>query len=504
MKDPQDAYSELVQMSRERAMLSSCLELLGWDELTYMPAGGVKYRGHVMAWLAGLDHTMGTDPRFAEMLSVVEGSPLLTEETGLVAANVRRWRRDRERMTLVPKKLVEELAEVTATAQRVWADARQNNDFSEFAPWLEKIVQMKQHEARCRGGSDNLYDGFLQDYEPHVTTAELVRLFADLRQELAKLLDAIRGSRRSTSDSLLHREYPIERQKIFAESIAADIGYDFHRGRLDSTTHPFFAAVGPGDCRITTRYSTHDFGDAFFSMMHEMGHGLYEQGLDPALCGTPVGEAPSTGVHESQSQLWEKFIGRERSFWGHVFPRARDIFHDCLHNVTVDEFYQAINHVNPSWNRVRADPVTYDLHILIRFELEMALIQGDLSVAELPGAWNDAYEKYLGIRPADDAKGCLQDGHWSAGMFGYFPVYTLGNIYAAQFYEAAKKSFGNLDAQFEKGQFGELIGWLKKEIYTRGGLDDSAALVEQVTGQAPCFRPLVDALWSRYRPLYDI
>lgn len=504
MKTPENAYRSLVQLSRERAMLTSCLELLSWDELTYMPSGGVEYRGKVMGWLAGLDHKMGTDPQLGESLSIVEDSDFIASAGESVATNMRRWRREFDHLSGVPRQLVEELAAVTATAQHVWAEARQNNDFTLFAPWLQKVLDLKRREAQCRYGTRRLYDGLLQEYEPQMTTPHVRSLFEELRQELARLMSAIQASPRKTSDALLHREYPIDRQKLFTEAIAADVGFDFHRGRLDDTTHPFFAAVGPGDTRITTRYSTHDFGDGFFSMLHEMGHGLYEQGLDPVLYGTPAGEAPSTGIHESQSQFWEKFVGRDLPFWKHVFPRARDIFHNALHGVSVDEFHRALNHVESGWNRVRADPVTYDLHIMIRFELEVALLEGDLAVDDLPGAWNEACEQYMGLRPENDTEGCLQDSHWSAAMFGYFPVYTLGNIYGAQFYAAAKGAISNLETQIAQGEFEVLIEWLNSTVYARGGLDDAATLVERVSGRPPDSHALVEALWQRYRPIYDI
>jgi carboxypeptidase Taq len=329
-------------------------------------------------------------------------------------------------------------------------------------------------------------------------------MFANLRGELTRLLAAIAGSSRTTSAAVLRREYDVDRQRIFAESIAADIGFDFHRGRLDATTHPFYAAIGPGDCRITTRYNVRDFGDAFFSMMHEMGHGLYEQGLDAAHNGTPFGEAPSTGVHESQSQFWEKFVGRDQAFWRHVFPRARDVFHHALHDVPLDQFHQAVNHVEPGWNRVRADPVTYDLHIMIRFELEQALILDNLAVDDVPEAWNEAYASVLGIVPFNNTEGCLQDGHWAAGMFGYFPVYTLGNVYAAQIHAAAHAAIGDLDDQLAGGQFSPLLQWLGHNVFARGGADDPESLLTRISGQPPSHQPLVDALWARCGEIYAL
>jgi carboxypeptidase Taq len=504
MIKPHEAYESLLRRSRERALLATCLELLSWDELTYMPRGAVEYRGQQMAYLAGLDHDKGTDPAVGEWLTIVAQSPLIAEASSPAAVNVRRWRRAFERLTRVPRSLIEELAEVTAFAQREWAEARLNDDFARFAPWLSRIVELKRQEISCHDASEHPYDVLLDEYEPGITTRQVAELFASLRAELSHLLSAIGASSRATSAAIVQREFAVDRQRIFAESIAADIGFDFRRGRMDATTHPFYSAAGPEDCRITTRYSVQDFGDAFFSMMHEMGHGLYEQGLDPTHYGTPFGEAPSTGLHESQSQFWEKFIGRERAFWRHVFPRARDVFHDALHDVQVEDFYQAVNHVEPTWNRVRADPVTYDLHVMIRFELEQSLMTGSLAVDDIPAAWNDAYASLLGVLPANDTEGCLQDGHWAAGMFGYFPIYTLGNAYAAQFYATARAAIDKLDAQLARGEFVPLLEWLKDHVFARGGADDAASLIEQVTRRPPSHQPLVRALWERYREIYAL
>ena len=497
-------YQQLVRLSRERALVASCSEVLGWDELTYMPPGGVEHRGHQMAYLAGVEHSLATDPRVADWLDEAAEAPPAADPTSAVAVNLRRWRRQHERLTRIPRKLIEEIAEVTAFAQNAWHDACQENEYRVFAPWLQKIVTLKQHEIRCHGDAEHPYDLLLDEYEINATTAQVATMFENLRQELTLLLQAIGDSSRLTSPAILHREFPVERQKIFAETIASDIGYDFRRGRIDATTHPFYAAIGPGDCRITTRYNARDFGDAFFSMLHELGHGLYEQGLDPEHYGTPFGEAPSTGVHESQSQLWEKMVGRLPAFWQYIFPRVREMFHDSLHHVSWRQFYEAVNHVEPSSNRVRADTVTYDLHILIRFELEQRLIDGSLLVDDLPLAWNDAYRRHLGVTPEDDLQGCLQDGHWSAAMFGYFPVYTLGNLYAAQFFAAAREALGDLDRAIARGDFRDLLDWLTRHIFAQGGAADPAQLVERVTGRAPDYHDLVRLLWSRYEEIYQL
>jgi carboxypeptidase Taq len=285
---------------------------------------------------------------------------------------------------------------------------------------------------------------------------------------------------------------------------AATVGFDFHAGRLDTTVHPFFSTIGPGDCRITCRFNPRDIREGFFGILHETGHGLYEQGLDPAHHGTPVGEAPSLGWHESQARLWENTVGRGRPFWQHFFPLARRLSPGTLHDVTPDEFYFAINHVERSLCRVGADEVTYNLHILLRFELEQALISGDLRPADLPGAWNEASGRYLGVVPADDAEGCLQDGHWASGLVGYFPTYTLGNLIAAQLYGRAEAELAGLEGDIARGDFAGLLGWLRERVYGHGSRYSAGRLVELSTGMPLSHRPFVQALRRKYAELYGI
>ena len=286
--------------------------------------------------------------------------------------------------------------------------------------------------------------------------------------------------------------------------MAAAVGFDFERGRLDVAAHPFCTGIGPGDCRITTRFDEHEFSDAFFGILHEVGHGLYEQGLDETQYGTPLGEAVSLGVHESQSRLWENIVGRSQSFWAYWLPVARRIFLEGLADVSLEQFHAAVNHVQPSLIRVRADEATYNLHIIVRFELEQDLLAGNLAVKDLPAAWNEKYREYLGVSPANDAEGCLQDIHWSAGLIGYFPTYTLGNLYAAQLFAAAEAQIGGLDDAFTRGDFAGLLGWLREKIHRQGQRYRAADLVERVTGARPDHRPLIDGLRRKYAELYGI
>ena len=500
----QAAYDELVRLARERALLGSCAALLAWDEETYLPPGGAAHRADQLAYLAGLEHEKATDPRLGDLLGDVEHSPLVREPFADAAVNAREWRRQYARLTRLPLPLVEATARVTSLAQAEWAAARRDADFRRYLPWLERVVALKRAEAEAVGYETEPYDALLDEYEPGACGRDLARLFAALGDELTALAERLAGAPRRPNAAVLTRDFPADRQRAFGEKAAAALGFDFGRGRLDATTHPFFTTVGPDDCRITTRYDRRDFSDAFFSTLHEVGHGLYEQGLDAAHYGLPVGEAPSLGLHESQSRLWENVVGRGRPFWDYFYPLARQTFPEALADVGLAEFHFAVNRVGPSPIRVRADEVTYDLHILARFELERALTSGDLRPADLPAAWNEAYRRRLGVVPRDDAEGCLQDGHWAAGQIGYFPTYTLGNIIAAQLYARAERDAGGFGAAFARGDFSPLVGWLRDHLYRHGGRYPTGRLVERATGAAPDPRPLTAALRRKYEELYGV
>jgi len=552
--DTQSAYDELIRRSHELTTLGSCSAILGWDEQTYMPPGAATHRGSQMALLAGLHHERATDPRIGDLLLIVEGSSLVSDHESVAAVNIRELRRSYDRRVRLPKTLVEELARTTSLAQGEWVTARAANDFARFRPWLERILQLKREESACLqsalgftpahnapGGKPpvshadstldpaavgqaapvSVYDPLVDEYEPGARSAQLAVLFQELRRELVPMVlaitDAIRrrtaghpaglnmsASHGSDGEAVLKRFYPRERQKVFGEGVAAAIGFDFRRGRLDVTAHPFCSGVGPGDCRITTRYDEHHFTEAFSGILHEVGHGLYEQGLDVAHYGTPMGEAVSLGVHESQSRLWENAVGRGRAFWKYWFPLARSIFHEALADVTLDQFHAALNHVAPSLIRVSADEATYNLHIIVRFELEQELLSGNLPAADLPAAWNQKYQETLDVTPPDDAAGCLQDIHWSAGLIGYFPTYTLGNLYAAQLFTQAQTDLGGLDQAFARGDFRGLLEWLRASVHRHGQRYRPATLIERVCGRKPDHRPLIEALRQKYGELYGI
>jgi carboxypeptidase Taq len=498
------AYTELVRRSKELGTLNSCAAVLAWDQNTYMPRNAAPLRGEQMALLASMAHAKLTDPKNGELLTQAAGEVAADSPE---AANVREMRRAFDRATKLPASLVEELARVTSQAQQAWEEAKKGNQFALFRPWLERIVALKRQECAAVGFTDSPYDALIDEYEPGTTAAELKALFAGLTADLVPLIRKIGESAKKPDRSILEREFPVDRQKIFAEAAAVAFGFDFNGGRLDTTAHPFCSGMGPGDCRITTRYNPRFFNEAFFGVLHETGHALYEQNLPAEHFGTPLGVACSFGIHESQSRLWENQVGRGRPFWEHFFPRLRQTFPAAVGGVNLDDFYFAVNDVRPSLIRVEADEATYNLHIALRFELELALLTGDLAVADLPGAWNERTKALLGLTPPDDARGCLQDIHWSFGGLGYFPTYTLGNLYAAQFMDAIRRDLGGAErvaADFRRGDFTRLKDWLTQHIHRHGQRYRAGELCRMATGEPLTARPFVAHLNEKYAPLYDV
>jgi carboxypeptidase Taq len=502
--DSKKAYEKLLSLVKEVYLLNSCMSLLDWDEKTYIPKGGVEHRGNQLAFLAGTRHEKFTSPEIGDLLKQLEESPLFGEPDSFEVANIREIKHAYDKLVKVPKALVEELTRVTTIAHGVWAEARQKSDFSLFLPYLEKIIKLKREEAEAVGYEKDPYDALLDDFEPGATIEKVAKVFADFRQELVDLVKNIADSGTRPDTSILKRDFPVDRQERFGKEVAGAIGYDFEKGRLDVTVHPFCTSIGPGDVRITTRYNPKHFGQAFFGILHEAGHGIYEQGLDPERYGTPGGDSVSLGIHESQSRMWENLVGRSRSFWKYFFPKAQRIYPEALGDVKFEDFYFAINEVVPSFIRVEADEVTYNLHILVRFEIEQAFFSGDLLPKDVPSAWDEKFKSYFGLLPPDDAQGCLQDVHWSMGYIGYFPTYTLGNLYSAQFCNQVKKELGDLEEQFARGEFTNLREWLKEKIHCQGQRYRAEKLVEKVTGKPLSHRHLMDYLKTKYGQLYGI
>ena len=484
---------------RETGVLKATRALLNWDQETYMPRGGVELRAKQLVQLSGLIHRRQGSGTLKDLLEEA-GEP---DPESAAAANLREVRRDYDRATRVPAELVEEQAHATTLARRAWVDARAQDDFSVFLPWLKRIVGLKQRFAEALGFEDHPYDALLDYYEPGETTAHLNALFEPLRDAVVDLVGRVLDSGCVVDASILRRSYPILGQQALARRAADALGFDFGRGRIDQAVHPFCGGNGPWDVRITTRYDESFLGDGLFSVLHEAGHGLYEQGLAPEHFGTPLGESCSLGIHESQSRMWENLVGRSRGFVRWIYPAAQEAFRDALGDVDRESFYRAINEVRPSFIRVDADEVTYNLHIFLRFELEQALLTGDLACEDLPAAWNDRFEQSFRIRPPRDAEGCLQDIHWSAGFYGYFPTYALGNIYAAQLFATAEEELGDLSDQFARGEFTPLRSWLNEKIHCRGRRYRPRRLVEEVTGSPPSPGPLIAQLEAKFGEIYE-
>jgi carboxypeptidase Taq len=499
---PEAAYQWLTEHSLETAYMKSMGRVLGWDQRTHIPAKGHGHRHNQFAMLAKWIHIRATDPRVGEALALAEASDLIMDPRADVAVNLREWRRDYDRATKIPQDLAVALAKATAEGETAWERTRPGNDWDTFKPFLVAVVALKREEAQALGYAAEPYDAHLDHFEPGETAAALAPLLGELRVSLLRILEAVQGSRRRPQAEVVRRHFPVEGQERLARLAAQSLGYDFAGGRLDQTAHPFSVDIGPGDVRITTRFDERSFSQAFFGTLHETGHALYDQGLPADHWGAPLGDPVSLGIHESQSRLWENLVGRSLGFWRFFYPRVQETF-ATLKEVPLNTFHFAINSVKPSLIRTEADEVTYNLHILLRFELERALMNGDLAVEDLPGAFDGKMRAYLGLMPPGPGQGVMQDIHWSAGLFGYFPTYTLGNLYAAQFYARAATELGPLEEEFARGNFAPLLAWLREKIHRQGQRLWARPLVREVTGEELTPRYLVRYLQKKFGALYD-
>jgi carboxypeptidase Taq len=418
-------------------------------------------------------------------------------------ALVRRARREYEKATRLPGELVAEISRTTALAEPAWVEARERSDWSLFAPHLETILPLQREAAEHLGYEDHLYDALLDGYEPGAKKARLEKMFEELKTELVPLIRSISERDGEDREAPLHNAFDEKAQERFGEEVITRFGYDWDRGRQDRTVHPFCIGLTPGDVRITTRFDPGWLSPALFGTMHETGHALYEQGVDPAYARTPLSGGTSMGIHESQSRLWENLVGRSRPFWSHFYPGLQKAFPEALGEFELEAFYRAINAVSPSEIRVEADEVTYNLHILLRFELEVALIEGSLSVSDLPSAWNAKMEEYLGITPENEATGALQDVHWSAGLFGYFPTYTIGNVLSVALFDEAIGAYPAIPEQIAEGEFSTLLGWLRENIHRHGSRYYPDELIERVTGRPLDAAPYLKYLKNKFGQLYE-
>jgi carboxypeptidase Taq len=470
-----------------------------------MPKAADDHRAEQLAQISKLTHKWFTDPSIDELISAVEGSELVGDRESETAVNIREWRRLYDMETKLPTEFVGEFARTTSKATGVWAEARERSEFSIFQSTLEKIVDLCRRRADYIGYANEKYDSLLDQFEPGAKTSDIETAFRDLRVELVELIGKIKDAPRKPDIGILKRKYNIDKQKLFAEVLAAAIGYDFDAGRVDEAVHPCCNELGPRDTRILTRYYPDDLAEGITGTVHEAGHALYDMSRsDKSHWGTPMGETPSLAIHESQSRTWENIVARSRQFWVYFFPQLQRIFREETADITLDQFYGAMNWVSPSYIRVEADEATYNLHIMLRFELERAIIGGDLQVADIPGEWNKRFKDYLGIEVDKDSNGCLQDIHWAHGIFGYFPTYALGNLYAAQFWGKAKKDLPGILDDFTQGRFDRLLVWHKENIHDQGFRFYSPELCERVTGQPLSHKPQLDYLYEKYAEIYGI
>lgn len=496
------AYESLRTHLHKAHLLASTSALLAWDQETYLPKGGGDVRAEQLALLAELQHERATDPRVGDWLAQCEADARLQHDQDALA-NVRGWRRDYDRATRLPSALVQELAEVESKAQQAWAVARARDDWRKFRPWLDRMLHLQQQKADClKRPGQSRWDALADLYEPGMNAAMLRELFGPLRTALVALRQKLAGG--TPPDDAFQRQRTGEaQQESFVRTVLAAMGFEERFGRLDRSAHPFCTKVG-ADVRLTTRFHPDSVLDALGSTMHEGGHGLYEQGFEPAHFGTPLAEAVSLGIHESQSRLWENHVGRSAAFWRWCWPIAQQQLGSACTGFTAEQVFRTANLVQPSLIRVEADEATYDLHVMVRFELEQALIDGELGTGDLPHHWNRLYRDYLGIAVPDDKNGVLQDVHWSCGLFGYFPTYTLGNLYAAQFAAAADQALGGLPALLERGQFATLREWLRRQIHRHGRRHSPAELCQLVTGAPLSSGPFLAYLEQKLGAVYGL
>ncbi|HLS89058.1 MAG TPA: carboxypeptidase M32 [Sphingobacteriaceae bacterium] len=494
----------LQEIAAEIADLHSAAALLAWDEQVYMPKAGAPARAQQAATLRRLAHEKLTDPQVGELLEQLAAEHRGDPATDAVAAMLRVMNRKYHQATRVPAALVAAEAKAASAAYHAWLQAREEKNFGPFREPLAEVVKIQVEKAEALGYEDARYDALLDLYEPEMRTAEVAAVFARLKDFLVPMLGRLSEVLDRVDDGILYQEFDEDRQWALTLEACRAIGFDFDRGRQDRSVHPFTTACDMDDVRITTRINRGFLGSGLFASLHEAGHGLYEQGIDPAFRRSPLGSPISLGIHESQSRLYENLVGRSRAFWQFFMPKAAAAFPARLEGVTAEDMYRAVNKVAPSLIRVEADEVTYPLHIMVRFELEQALIQGDLTVDDLPGAFDDAMEAYLGLRPANSVEGVLQDIHWSGGYFGYFPTYTLGTLMSVQIFEAARRDLPHLAADMASGRFIPLREWLREHIHRHGSRFMPQELLQRATGSRLDPQPFINYVEEKYSELYGL
>ncbi len=505
-------YKNLLQVAAPLFDLCSTIDLLEWDQQTYMPPGGAQGRAQQIATLSRMAHELFTSDRFAAALAQAESEVASLDPDSDEVRVVKRMRRDLNKSSRIPADWVEESETAFRISFNAWVEARKASDFNAFRPHLEKMLELKLAYVGFFEPYDSPYDPLLDNYEPGMKSSAVKGIFEQLRAVQVPLVEAIQQRSDAVDDSFLHQPYDDQKQWDFGLQVVRDVGYDFQRGRQDKAPHPFSISFNRNDVRITNRINSNFFGPTLFGSMHEAGHGMYSQGIAPSLDRIPAlsgstleaSHHASLGVHESQSRMIENLVGRSRAFWTAYYPKLQTLFPSQLSEVDSEAFYKAINRVEPSLIRVEADEATYNLHVMLRFEIESGLMEGQLEVGDLPEVWNGKMQEYFGLTPPNDADGVLQDVHWADGYVGYFPTYTLGNIIASQLWAQLVSEVPDLEQQIASGKFETLVAWLRENIHQHGGKYEPMELLQRITGGGLDAQPYLDYLTSKYGEIYGL
>lgn len=496
-----ERFTRLREMLGEIMDLRAAAAVLSWDQETYMPPGAVEARASQISTIQSLAHQKFTSDEVGRLLEDLEPIAGEMDPLSVEAALVRVVRRDFDKAQKLPASLVARLAQSVSRGKQAWKEARENDNFGRFEPHLQTLIDLNIEKAEAYGYEDRLYDALLNEYEPGMRTAQVEEIFTELRKELVPIVEAIANAP-SVNDAVLHQRFDKDLQWEFGMEVIKDFGYDLKRGRQDVSPHPFTTSFSITDVRITTRFAEDFLNPGLFGTLHEAGHALYEQGVDLSLERTPLADGTSLGIHESQSRLFENLVGRSRPFWQRYYPRLQSVFPSQLEGVSLETFYKAINKVEPGLIRVEADEVTYNLHIMLRFELENAMLEGKVSTGDLPSLWVQKMGEYLGIKPKTDSEGVLQDIHWSLGAFGYFPTYALGNLMSTQIFEQAGRELDDVDEKIAEGNFAELLDWLRAKIHRHGRKMDAAQILENATGEGLSAKSWLSYVRRKFGQIY--
>lgn len=500
----EEKFQYLLELLGEISDLNEAAALLGWDQQTYMPSGAAETRSQQLATLNRLAHEKFTSDEIGQLLDELEPQVADLHPDSDPACIVKQVKRDYKKQRKIPSSWVAEFSRVQTMAQESWVKARSDSNFSAFKPDLESILNLRRQYADFFLPYDHIYDPLLDDFESGMKTADVKRVFGELRPKQVDLLQAIFDSPHQVDDSFLHQSYNEKKQWDFGIEVIKALGYDFEHGRQDKSAHPFTTSFGVGDVRITTRIKPKYFNVAFFGTVHEAGHALYEQGISPKLGRTPLWAGTSLSVHESQSRMWENLVARSRPFWSAFYPRLQSYFPSQLGEVKEEAFYRAVNKVERSLIRTEADEATYNLHIMLRFEVELGLFERKLEVADLPEVWNSKMQEYVGVTPPNDADGVLQDIHWSIGIFGYFSTYSLGNLIAAMLWEKILSDIPDLESQIAQAKFDQLLTWLREKVHQHGAKFEPGDLIRRITGSDLTWEPYMRYLHTKFGDIYQL